>query len=328
MKKLSPIFWITISLVIFLWLTLGFVFILATVPGVMDSTDKILNNTLPGLGANIISFAPAWYLLTGFIVIALLINIIPNHPNLIMKPIRRLFQTEARPVDKQKLTSIMELRGNLPPIINPVDYKNTENLDFEWEVNYPWYLKRIEGKEVLDAGFMAHLAFAKSLTAYGFTVYGVDLQPMKSPGNILAIQKSILDTGLKDNWCDTVIFNSLLEHLGMDHYKGAETMNVLTAQNRAVAEAHRLLKKDGVLLLQVPYGSTNTIISIKNKPFYEVVTGTRLKSLLTDFRTEELTYFIKERSGWLEVNQTVADKVYVGGSYPPCLALVKARKVN
>lgn len=221
-----------------------------------------------------------------------------------------------------------ELSGLRPAIVNPINYKATPFLDYEWDINYPWYIRRIEGKRVLDAGFVQHTGFARILSAYNFEVIGVDLKPFNEViPNLKTIKASIIDSGLPDNFCDCIIYNSLLEHLGLEHYEGKAGDNN-HAQYRAMDEAYRLLNMNGIILLQVPYGRYPTVITYRSKPFYKIITAERLHTLLKNFRIEEVSYFAYEKPGWLEVSKTVADNICVGGSFPPCLALVKARKVS
>jgi len=213
-----------------------------------------------------------------------------------------------------------ELKGIWPrPVVGL-----PKHLDYEWVVGLPWYLKNIKGNRVLDAGFMAHLEFTKLLVQLGFEVYGVDLQSYKTK-EFVTIEDSVWNIGAwKLSRFDTIVANSLLEHLGLEFYGQPKFEE---AQKSTMKAFYDRLELGGVLLLQVPYGKYPILVRYRGQDFYRVQTRGRLLDLLESFEIQEKVFYVKATKGWLEVSESVADKVQQGGGFPSCLAYVKAIKV-
>lgn len=199
------------------------------------------------------------------------------------------------------------------------------NLDYEWQIGFPWYMQSVEGNEILDGGCVAHLEFDKILCNLGFRVYGVDIAPIPNfaHANYTFIQKTIWSTQLPEKSVDCVIANSLFEHLGLPCYNQRTTEY---ADKLALSEFHRVLKPRGVLLFQVPFGDSPKIIWNHKNPFYRVYTLDMVSEIVKPFDIEDKYYVLYERGGWTKVNELVASRVKVDKGLPPCLCFIKARK--
>lgn len=199
-----------------------------------------------------------------------------------------------------------------------------KNLDYEWEIGFSWYLQRLEGKDILDGGCVAHLEFDKILCRLGFQVYGVDIAPEPKPfNNFTFVQHTVWSTQLENESVDTVIANSLLEHLGLPCYNQRTTD---FADRLTLSEFHRVLRPDGVLLFQVPFGAIPKIVWNHKAPFYRVYTSAMINDMLQAYEVEEINYFIYEWAGWIKVSENIASKVVTDKGLPPCLCYIKARR--
>lgn len=202
--------------------------------------------------------------------------------------------------------------------------KIPNNLDHEWQVGLYWYLKRIEGRNILDTGYMAHIGFTKILYHLHLRITGVDLQ-QGDTDKINCIQAPVWNMPIPEFSIDTVIANSLLEHLGLDYYEQPRTTD---ATNSTLLEFHRVLKPRGLLLLQVPYGAFPIRVKHKGKEFYVPWISSNLRNLEKHFTIEEKTYYIRARGKWIEVSETIANHIVQGGGFPPCIVYIKARKMT
>jgi len=197
------------------------------------------------------------------------------------------------------------------------------HLDYEWKIGLHWYLKRIEGNRVLDTGFVEHLGFTKLLVELGFEVYGVDLKGY-SAREFKAIQCLVWETSHHCSGFDTIVANSLLEHLGLRCYGQPEFKE---AQKATIDDFYEILNPKGLLLVQVPYGRYPILVRYRNQDFYRISTSESLSVLLEGFEIEEKVFFIKATKGWIEASESIANKVQQGGGFPSCMAYIKARKV-
>lgn len=211
-----------------------------------------------------------------------------------------------------------ELKGSRP--YPPIEVMG---LDYEWDVGLEWYLKRIKGKTILDAGFIAHKEFSKLLARLGFEVYGIDIGEFAEEiENLSVIRRPIWDTSLEEKSVDTIIANSLLEHLGLPCY-GQDVIE--EGDEAAIEEFRRILHPTGLLLLQVPFGKTEKIITNEGVPFYKVYTSEGLDKLLQAFGSRTPTFYTKTKKGWIEVNKNIADKIEQGGGFPSCLVYLEVK---
>lgn len=212
-----------------------------------------------------------------------------------------------------------------------VNYKMILTSQHEWQSDYPWFIKRIEGHNILDLGFMAHTFFTRILCEYGFNVTGVDFnEPDMSEwqfnkGEFSFVQSNVDGLPLENNLFSTIVAPSLLEHLGLGFY-GDEPRE--KAWELALAEWFRVLKPNGVLLVQVPYGSQPRIIEFQGKPYYRIYTEDMIKEHFCNYSVDEIAYHSFEPHGWIEVSKSVADHIDHTKPFTPCTAKLALRKLN
>lgn len=214
-------------------------------------------------------------------------------------------------------TDYVELQGFRPyPAI-----RIPNNLDHEWEVGFEWYLKRIEGKVVLDTGYMAHKGFTKVLGESGLVIIGIDLLAGEIP-NVNCIQSPVWDMDIPNNSINTIIANSLLEHIGLDCYKQPVKND---AREATLSEFKRKLKLGGVLLMQVPYSNIPVMIKHNGEQFYIPWNQYDIAGITRYFTIEEKTYYARAKKRWLEVSESIACQITQGGGFPSCIVYIKAR---
>lgn len=201
-----------------------------------------------------------------------------------------------------------------------------KEMDYEWEVCLPWYLERLEGSRVLDTGFMEHKGFTRMLADLGFETWGIDIEAKGLEG-IHTIKGPVWDIRKirPEQAFDTIVLNSLLEHLEVGYYTEESFAGACTATIRALELS---LSPKGILLLQVPIGERKVTIFHKEKAFYETFTIETLSYLLRAFKIEEANFFARTPTGWCRISPEVACKAKVGGGLPRCLGLVKARRTR
>lgn len=195
------------------------------------------------------------------------------------------------------------------------------SLDHEWQVGFYWYLKRIEGETVLDTGYKAHEGFTQILGNLGLHVAGVDLQ-QGSIDKVDCIQAPVWDMPIPRASIDTLIANSLLEHIGLDCYGQPDKVD---AVGLTLQEFASVLKPRGVVLMQIPYSSLPILIEHKGERFYIPWTCNDLDNLAKHFIIEEETYYIWARGKWVEVGKAIADRFTQGGGFPSCIVYVRGR---
>ena len=213
-----------------------------------------------------------------------------------------------------------ELKGSTPYQVLKTGY-----LDQEWEVGLQWYLKRIKGEVIVDTGFISHQNFSKLLARLGFTVYGVDLGLFTGYyPNLYYLNNLVWNIRLADESVDTIIANSLLEHLGLECYSQPLSPK---AESDTIGEFARILKPNGKLLMQVPYAKITTIIYHKSEQFYRTYTQKTLQQVIEPlFKIVEKTFYARGERCWIEVNREVANRIEQGSGFPVCLCYVEAVK--
>jgi len=127
----------------------------------------------------------------------------------------------------------------------------------ERALEIPWSLARYCGEQrVLDIGYaFAEPAYLAGLVALGATeLVGADLAHADVPG-LRPVVADVRELPFPDAWFDLAFCISTLEHVGRDN----EVYDVDAAREdggdqAALRELHRVLAKDGRLLVSVPTG--------------------------------------------------------------------------
>jgi len=127
----------------------------------------------------------------------------------------------------------------------------------ERSIEIPWCLARYDGEpRVLDVGYaFAEPAYLAGLVALGAEeLVGVDLAQVDVPG-LRSVVADVRELPFDDDSFDLVFCISTLEHIGRDN----ELYDIDAAREEdgdaaTLRELHRVLAKDGRLLVSVPTG--------------------------------------------------------------------------
>ncbi|MCD4779294.1 MAG: class I SAM-dependent methyltransferase [Candidatus Omnitrophica bacterium] len=175
---------------------------------------------------------------------------------------------------------------------------------------------------VLDVG-CNESPLALQLACLGYRVTGYDFRgyPYKHP-NLDALKGDILNMPFQDDYYDAVTAVSTVEHLGLGFYD--DPLMAEESDRRAIQEIKRVLKKDGLLLLTVPYGRKS--ISEQQRIYNQ---GS-LRCLLQDFEVEVISFFKnvfvdpEKLNTWVQTSQSDISQV-ASAQTTNGVCLVKAR---
>lgn len=142
---------------------------------------------------------------------------------------------------------------------------------------------------VLDLG-CAESTCSIELASLGFQVVGVDLRrlPLEHP-NFQMVKANLAELPFPDGSFDVVISLSTIEHVGLGWYAEGEDR---ATDERAAAEAWRVLRPGGRFILTVPYGRA------AETPLQRVYDAARLDHLLAKFRRVETAFGLREGESW------------------------------
>jgi len=184
-------------------------------------------------------------------------------------------------------------------------------------VEYPWILQKLglgQGKTLLDVGCTGSL-LDHELLARGFRVIGLDIadHTMRNCREAF-VKANVLNTGLPSETFDVIVVVSTIEHVGLEAYSQdflSENGDLLAMQ-----ELRRLLKRNGILLLTIPYEGKGSfrIFRFGNRgEFLERrYDCDRLAKLLTNFAIVESTFFLcrlKPRCRFIPVRKRTLDNL-------------------
>jgi SAM-dependent methyltransferase len=127
----------------------------------------------------------------------------------------------------------------------------------ERAIEIPWALARHGGeRRVLDVGYaFAEPAYLEGLTALGVEeLVGVDLAETEVPG-LTSVVADVRELPFESGSFDLAFCISTLEHVGRDNaVYSVDTARAEDGDAAALRELHRVLAKDGRLLVSVPTG--------------------------------------------------------------------------
>jgi SAM-dependent methyltransferase len=171
-------------------------------------------------------------------------------------------------------------------------------------VEYPWLFAQLDPQpeQILDAGSTLNHQFLLDQPIWpGKNLHILTLAPENQcywQRGISYLFADLRQIPLRDNYYDTVVCISTLEHIGCDNsqFTGSDT----SAENRprdfllAVGEMRRTLKPSGRLLLTVPFGR------YRNIGTQQVFDEALLEEAIAAFRpaTVTRTFFSYTEQGW------------------------------
>lgn len=163
-------------------------------------------------------------------------------------------------------------------------------------VEYPWVLRNLNCRRndrILDVGCRWSL-LAYELAARGYDVYGIDIGPYDDiPSNMKFYQADIRESPFPDGFFDCIIAVSTLEHVGLGVY-GEPIYS--DGDFVAMKELNRILKKDGRMLVTLPF-ARNHLITYPHRLYDKK----RLISLLRHMLVEKEDHYIRFGKGkWVK----------------------------
>ena len=157
---------------------------------------------------------------------------------------------------------------------------------------------------VLDIG-CSESDFPIVLAAQGFKVFGIDIREcyIKDPSYTF-MKRDIMNTHFPNNFFDVITAISTIEHLGVQGRYGIKEDAPL-ADNVAMKEIKRIIKRDGRFIMTVPYGKLAVF-----RPWHKVYDEDALKELINDFSVLREEYFIRKANGcWIQTTRRVASQI-------------------
>lgn len=180
-----------------------------------------------------------------------------------------------------------------------------------------------KGTKVLDLG-CTESPLPLQLATLGYRVTGFDFRtyPYAHP-NLTFVQGDMTKLPFDNESFDVVLSISTLEHIGIGFYKDPKEID--DADKKALSEAVRVLKHNGLFILTAPYGIANRT---DQQRIYD---EKNLAELLSPLNIETIRYFKSHQldqsagNAWIEINQTDADAI-VSPNATTCVCLVRAKK--
>lgn len=173
-------------------------------------------------------------------------------------------------------------------------------------VEYPLVFANLDLKpsirtKVLDIGCY-YSNFPISLASMGFSVTGVDLADYElTHPNFKFIKGDMVSVSLPANTYDLATCISTLEHIGLGVY-GDD--NDLSADKKVMQIIYKNLKKNGRLLLTVPFGKKYLNSSFRS---YDPAA---IKALFEpEFKIQKSEYYYSKNSKWLPADLNTMNKV-------------------
>lgn len=215
-------------------------------------------------------------------------------------------------------------------IIKAID-NNNEELNFynvkgmdERLVEYKWifnYLSKIKSKTILDAGSTMNFDFIFERLDESNKIFIQTLFSEKKNYNFMNISYIYEDLNspiFKDNFFDYITCISTLEHIGFDNssYNYSKIKKDVNKTNNkkyleTIKEFKRVLKKNGKLLLTIPFGKKIEHNHLQQFDYGDV------EEIIKFFNTENYTmrYFTYKNHNWIEVQYQECDNSEIRVDY-------------
>lgn len=153
---------------------------------------------------------------------------------------------------------------------------------------------------ILDVGCRYSL-LPIQLASIGHSVDGVDINPYKrTHPNFRFHQVDILKPPFKAGTFDIAISLSTVEHIGLTRYKDDKNEQ---GDIDTLLSIHKLLKKDGTVILTVPFGQA------MDTQWYRVYDLDRVSSLLKGYQIVEKSAYKQAGEYWVPATIEEAEKL-------------------
>ena len=188
-------------------------------------------------------------------------------------------------------------------------------------VEYPWAVARLSGfrGRLLDAGSVLNFdylipRFRKPDVELVISTLAPEKHAFWEDG-VSYVYEDMRDSCLRDDFFDSIVCLSVLEHVGMDNtqlYTADATKKESEGSSYLsfLAELRRVLKPGGRLLLSMPFGVA------RNYGWLQTFDGAMVDRLLAAFQPSRVseTYFRYLAEGWIETDRAGAS----GAGYVDC----------
>ncbi|MEM3440105.1 MAG: class I SAM-dependent methyltransferase [Candidatus Bathyarchaeia archaeon] len=184
---------------------------------------------------------------------------------------------------------------------------------------YLWVLRNlIKRGRILDVGCTESLLPQMLAEFPELEVYGIDIRPYENGINVRPkfkfFQEDALHTHFPNEFFDQILAISSIEHFGLKWY-GNEKPDP-EADKKAMKEMHRILKRNGSILVTVPFG-------VGEGRFYRVYNKRTLEDLFKGFRIEKCEFFVLKGHMWMKSDLENASKMD-GSEKVTSIACIKA----
>jgi SAM-dependent methyltransferase len=195
-------------------------------------------------------------------------------------------------------------------------------------IEIPFAIKELaaipENSKVLDLGCMES-TLPLFLAGLSYRVTGFDFReyPYRVP-NFEFVQGDILDLPFEDNVFDAVTCVSTIEHVGIGFYDDPKCTDA-SPDIKGMAEARRVLKPGGLLILSIPFGMPHV------NDQQRVYDSSRVDRLLAGYSIIRKKYYrnvidTDRQNYWKEIDAAEASAVQsVSGT--DCVCCISARKL-
>jgi len=164
-------------------------------------------------------------------------------------------------------------------------YVDYSELRSSRSIEYPWVLRNLNlpSGRILDVGSTGSI-FPIILTYFGYQVYVVDVREYewKPPPGVKVAIGDIRGTEFQSNFFDAVTAISTIEHIGLGRF--GDPLDE-SGDRMAIIEMTRLLKREGEILMTVPFG--RRVIT----PLHRVYDSKALGFLLEGLSVEKMEFY-------------------------------------
>ena len=186
-------------------------------------------------------------------------------------------------------------------------------------IEYNFAIKHIQGEKVLDVGCAGSL-FPLMLSAFGYCTWGMDIREYAITNKLSFpkfdfIKEDIKTTTLRDEFFDTITSISTIEHIGISGRYGEKDDD--RGDLKAVDQMKRMLKRNGVLILTLPFGKPKVI-----KPYCRIYGST--EELSKGMIVEEKEFYAED-GDWIKCTEEETFKYKATPDKSP-ICLLKMRK--
>lgn len=189
-------------------------------------------------------------------------------------------------------------------------------------IEYPWVIEQIrniDGK-ILDVGSTMCDCFYAILPKTA-QIHGINLNDKIIKNKDINFKRGdIRKTDYLNNFFDYITCISTLEHIGVGGRYNSD--NDPAGDKKAMLEMNRIIKKNGVLLVSIPYGIRDVL------PINKLYNKERIKDLFASFEIIEQIYYKFDHQWrvWLKTTEREASQTDMIKDCWYALLLIKAIK--